>query len=131
MVSVELPPQPSSASRARALAREQIAGLPGETIDTVALLVTELVTNAVLHARTDLHLEVEVRPQAVVLRVSDGSARTPVVRHYRTDDVTGRGVALVEALATRWGVETTPTGKCVWCEIAIPDRSHEDQEVAS
>jgi two-component sensor histidine kinase len=121
VVSVDLPPQPSSASRARSLAREVVAGLPADVVDTVALLVTELVTNAVLHARTRLHLEVEVRPAAVVLRVQDGSTRVPVVRHYAPDDVTGRGLALVEALASSWGVDATRQGKAVWCEILIPD----------
>jgi two-component sensor histidine kinase len=131
VVSVDLPPQPSSASRARALARERVAGLPTEVVDIVALLVTELVTNAVLHARTELHLEIDVHREVVVLRVFDGSTRAPVIRHYGIDDVTGRGVALVDALASRWGVETTPTGKCVWCEIAILDRTSNDGEVTS
>ncbi len=45
--------------------------------------------------------------------------RQPEVRHYATDAVTGRGLALVEQLASSWGIDPTPTGKAVWCEIPI------------
>jgi anti-sigma regulatory factor (Ser/Thr protein kinase) len=120
VVSVDLPPEPASATRARELAREYVANCPPEVVDTVALLVTELVTNAVLHARTELHLIVETEPGVVRLRVEDRALGTPVLRHYDTDDVTGRGLALVELLATRWGVEPRPEGKSVWCEIVFP-----------
>ena len=82
--------------------------------------MTELVTNAVLHARTELHLVIETEPGMVRLRVEDRSPGTPILRHYDTDDVTGRGLALVEMLATRWGVDPRPEGKSVWCEIAFP-----------
>ena len=120
VVSVDLPPHPSSATRARRLAREHVAACPPEVIDTVALLVTELVTNAILHARTKLHLEIDVMPTRIRLRVKDGCPQVPVVRHYGAEDVTGRGLALVELLATDWGIEETPDGKAVWCEIVIP-----------
>jgi anti-sigma regulatory factor (Ser/Thr protein kinase) len=86
-------------------------------LDTVALLVTELVTNAVLHACTPLQLQIETRSDHVRLCVEDTSERQPELRNYATDAVTGRGLALVEALSSSWGVETTPTGKTVWCEI--------------
>ncbi len=91
------------------------------------LLVTELVTNAVLHARTELHLIIETEPGIVRLRVEDRSPGTPVLRHYDTDDVTGRGLALVEMLATRWGVDPRPDGKSVWCEITFPPSAESDE----
>jgi serine/threonine-protein kinase RsbW len=127
VVSVELPPEPASTTRARQLAREHVAECPADVVDTVALLVTELVTNAVLHARTELHLIIETEPGIVKLRVEDRSPGTPVLRHYNTDDVTGRGLALVELLATRWGIDPRPDGKSVWCEIAFP-RSGEPEK---
>jgi anti-sigma regulatory factor (Ser/Thr protein kinase) len=120
VVSVDLPPEPSSATRARRLAREFVSECPPDVIDVVALLVTELVTNAVLHARTQLHLTVQAEPGVVRLTVEDRSLGTPVVRNYDTDDVTGRGLALVDMFATRWGVDARPDGKSVWCEIDIP-----------
>jgi anti-sigma regulatory factor (Ser/Thr protein kinase) len=119
VVSVDLPPEPASARRARQLAREYVSNCPPDVVDAVALLVTELVTNAVLHARTKLHLFLEAEPGIVRLRVEDHSPGTPVLRHYDTDDVTGRGLALVEMLATTWGVDAGPDGKAVWCEIVF------------
>jgi len=95
--------------------------------NAVSLLTTELVANAVLHARTDLLLVVEVEPRLVRVTVSDGSTQLPVVRQYAADDVTGRGLALVELFAARWGVSVTDEGKSVWCEIVIPVHSAQEQ----
>lgn len=120
MLSVDLPPDPSSATRARALTREQLeASYSSETLDTIALLVTELVTNAILHARTPLQLTLEARPGHVRICVEDESTEQPAVRHYASDAVTGRGLALVEQLASSWGVDATPSGKVVWCEVPV------------
>jgi anti-sigma regulatory factor (Ser/Thr protein kinase) len=118
--SVELPPEPASATRARQLAREQLASVCApDALDTVALLVTELVTNAILHARTPLQLVIKTAPDHVRLCVEDASDRHPERRTYPSDAVTGRGLALVEHLASSWGVDATESGKVVWCEIPI------------
>jgi anti-sigma regulatory factor (Ser/Thr protein kinase) len=120
VLSVYLPPEPSSATRARTLARDRLdAACPADTVTTVALLVTELVTNAILHARTPLHLTVEIRSGRVRIAVEDESADRPALRHYDPDAVTGRGLALVQQLASSWGVEPTPSGKSVWCEVPV------------
>ena len=120
MLSVDLPPEPSSATRARTIAREQLeAAVSSDTIEVIALLVTELVSNAILHARTPLQLTLESRPDHVRICVEDHSDEQPAVRHYDADAVTGRGLALVEQLASSWGVDTTPEGKVVWCEVPI------------
>ncbi len=125
MLNVDLPPEPSSATRARQLAREQLeASYPGDalgadTVETVALLVTELVTNAILHARTPFQLTLESRPGHVRICVEDASNEPPAVRRFESDAVTGRGLALVEQLASSWGVDTTPSGKVVWCEVPV------------
>jgi anti-sigma regulatory factor (Ser/Thr protein kinase) len=125
VLSVDLPPEPSSAGRARRLTREQLeASYPGDAletgaVDTIALLVTELVTNAILHARTPLQLTLESRPGSVRIGVEDESNEQPAVRRYESDAVTGRGLALVEQLASSWGVDATPSGKVVWCEVPV------------
>jgi anti-sigma regulatory factor (Ser/Thr protein kinase) len=122
VLSVDLPPEPSSATRARALAREQLeSSYPVDTLDTVALLVTELVTNAILHARTPLHLTLEPRDGRVWICVEDESPQQPAVQRYESDAVTGRGLALVEQLASSWGVDVTTSGKAVWCEVAVSE----------
>jgi anti-sigma regulatory factor (Ser/Thr protein kinase) len=118
VLTVDLPPEPASATRARALARQQLEmSYSRETIDTIALLVTELVTNAILHARTPMLLTLEPRSGHVRICVEDESNEQPELQHYASDAVTGRGLALVEQLASSWGVDSTPTGKIVWCEV--------------
>ncbi len=121
MVKLDLPPEPRSATRARQLTRGQLAAsCPEEAVEVAALLVTELVSNAVLHAQTNIVLVVEVAPGRVVLRVRDGSDATPVQRGYGTDAATGRGIALVDQLASAWGVDRCEEGKEVWCQIDFP-----------
>jgi anti-sigma regulatory factor (Ser/Thr protein kinase) len=118
VVKVDLPPEPRSATRARQLTREQLAAsCPAEAVEVAALLVTELVSNAILHARTDIVLIVDVVPGRVVLRVRDGSDIAPVARGYGPEAATGRGIALVEKLASEWGVDRSDDGKEVWCRI--------------
>jgi anti-sigma regulatory factor (Ser/Thr protein kinase) len=119
VLSVDLPPEPSSATRARALTRDRLGeSCSPDTLETVALLVTELVTNAILHARTPLQLTVEARPGYLRICVVDESRDQPAVRHFETDAVTGRGLALVEQLASSWGGEPKPKGIAVWLEVA-------------
>ncbi len=120
MLSIDLPPEPTSATRARVLARERLgASCTQQTLDIVALLVTELVTNAILHARTPLLLTLERRPGHVRICVEDQSSEQPRLQRYEADAITGRGLALVEQLSSSWGVDGTASGKVVWCEVPI------------
>lgn len=95
-----------------------------EDVETVALLVSELVTNVVLHAGTGCEVHVALTGRTVRLRVLDGDARQPVRRLAPSDElVSGRGLRLLEVLSTRWGVEPTrppdPPGKAVWCDVPV------------
>ena len=72
----------------------------------------------ILHARTDIVLVVDVVPGQVFLRVRDGSDVAPVARRYGLDAATGRGIALVEELASAWGVIQNGDGK----GSVVPDR---------
>jgi anti-sigma regulatory factor (Ser/Thr protein kinase) len=120
VLSVDLPPEPSSATRSRELARLQLAGLCSRDIlDTTLLVVTELVTNAILHARTMMRLSIEVRPQCVRLGVEDHAAALPQRVQLDPHAITGRGLTLVEKLSSSWGVDSLASGKVVWSEIAI------------
>jgi anti-sigma regulatory factor (Ser/Thr protein kinase) len=91
-----------------------------DAADTVALLVSEVATNAVLHAYGS-HVRVRVLDHGLRLRVEvfDGSPTLPVPRGARAHDEGGRGLALVEALAVAWGVDVTPLGKTTWFEIGV------------
>lgn len=114
-----LRPVPASAALARLFVERTLAEWGCDAfLDASRLLVSELVTNAVLHARTDLELVVRLAPHGVRVEVSDGSPSAPVLRRYEDEAMTGRGLALVEELATRWGVDDRPQGgKAVWFEL--------------
>ena len=104
------------------LARRHVAAVVeqldlGDFADTAALVVSELVTNAVRHAGTELQLTVVADGDVVRIEVEDGSATLPQSRISGLYDAGGRGLPLVEALADRWGSESTSTGKLVWAEL--------------
>jgi anti-sigma regulatory factor (Ser/Thr protein kinase) len=85
------------------------------------LLVSELVTNAVLHARTTITLEITAVPDGVRVGVLDGAARGPRPRDFSLEATTGRGLTLVESLASAWGTNPTADGKQVWFELSSGD----------
>ena len=95
------------------------AGLT-ELLDEALLLTTELVTNAVLHAKTGgsgptLHLE--FHGTWLRIEVHDADWRVPEPRLPSTLDESGFGFVIVDALADKWGVRETPAGKAVWAEL--------------
>ncbi len=89
-----------------------------EVVDTVELLTSELVTNAVVHARSAPELLVRVGDRVVHIEVCDGSANPPTRRRRDPEAASGRGIAIVEELAATWGVLQVPDdGKRVWFEV--------------
>ncbi|HET8616655.1 MAG TPA: ATP-binding protein, partial [Actinomycetales bacterium] len=120
-----LRPVPESTPLARGVVRQLLDGeLEPEALDTAELCVSELVTNAILHASTDVELSVTLARQRVRLAVRDQSSDLPTLeRHTRTAS-TGRGLAMVIAIADAWGVERHDhRGKTVWCEL-VEGRAH-------
>jgi anti-sigma regulatory factor (Ser/Thr protein kinase) len=95
------------------------AGLAGRQRDDVLLLASELVTNAILHGRSEVTVEVEVRRTTLRISVFDENSRHPAPVSEDPDALDGRGLALVEALAEQWGVEDRPHGKAVWFDVAL------------
>jgi len=93
----------------------------GDLTDTVTLLVSELVTNAVLHAGSEVEVLVQLTPRGARIEVTDTSASAIAPRDATADEDSGRGLALVETLAERWGVRPAPGGgKTVWFEVSRP-----------
>lgn len=87
-------------------------------LDTASLLVTEIVTNAVLHAVSPMTLRVEISADVVRIEVRDGSELPPRVHAFSATAATGRGLQLLTSLAVRWGVRPEPAGgKVVWFEV--------------
>ena len=90
----------------------------GDLTDTVTLLVSELVTNAVIHAGSEVEVSVRLTPTAARIEVTDNSADSINPRDATQEEDSGRGLALVGSLARRWGVRPAPGGgKTVWFEV--------------
>ncbi|MFI6354338.1 ATP-binding protein [Streptomyces sp. NPDC050743] len=169
-MQLEIRPDPTEVGRARRWARSRLPGL-GITADeplaeTLILLVSELVTNAVVHtghaavlrlslpgtlagtaepaeaagrtaaagpagtAEPTGTAEAPTAPAAVTVRVevADSSSRAPVPRCVGGDATGGRGLALVDCLADRWGWSPEGAGKSIWCEL---DRCSQPRESAA
>jgi anti-sigma regulatory factor (Ser/Thr protein kinase) len=94
------------------------AHAPRVDCDTVALLVSEVATNALVHGAGEVRIRVVPYPGGLRVEVRDGSRRLPAKREATVLDEGGRGIALVEALAAAWGSEATADGKKVWFEVA-------------
>jgi anti-sigma regulatory factor (Ser/Thr protein kinase) len=117
ITKIDLPADPASPGRARRFVTDALDDVETD-VERAALLVSELVTNAVLHAGTELEVAVEVRPRLVQVSVRDGSRAQPTLRRYDRYAATGRGLHLLETLADRWGVDAEDEQKRVWFEIA-------------
>jgi DNA-binding NarL/FixJ family response regulator len=90
----------------------------GSLVETVTLLTSELVSNAVLHAGSDVDVVVRLTGSLARVEVTDRSDLVPAARHAAADDDSGRGLALVQELARRWGTSRQPGGgKTVWFEV--------------
>lgn len=83
-------------------------------------VISELSTNAALHAHSEFTVHLRLDPDCLVVEVSDSSTVLPQQREYSSTATTGRGLTLVTALTDDWGVQSSPTGKTVWCRIT-PD----------
>jgi anti-sigma regulatory factor (Ser/Thr protein kinase) len=118
---LDLPPTTDSVPVARRFVRARLGDGPAD-VDTASLLVSEVVTNAILHARTTVTLTVEVDDQVVRITVRDGSPVRPRLRSFAPTSATGRGLRLLDHLARRWGVDADPAtgGKVVWFELGEP-----------
>ncbi|WP_369035028.1 ATP-binding protein [Streptomyces adonidis] len=137
-LSIEYDPRPTAAREARAEVRRQLEewGLTDpddlanrddpkgrdapkgrdDLLDVAELLVSELVTNAVLHAASRFRLTLTAAHGILRCEVTDTGRRTPRVRHAGAAE-SGRGMFLVDALARRWGCHQEGPGKTVWFEL--------------
>ena len=117
---IRLEPDGSSVAEARHFARDCLCrwGLEDQTAD-VELVVDELVTNAIRHSRGAVTLSIGRRLDRIVVQVQDPSPDQP---EQDTTDVladNGRGLLLVEEIATGWGTTPMPDGKRVWAELPV------------
>ncbi len=117
-VDAGFPARPQSVAGARALVRAALEQWRADDlVDTVALLLSELVTNAVVHAAAAPTVAVHLLPDRVHVEVADSDTSQLEVRHPPPSAESGRGLALVEALADAWGQVALPGGKVVWFDV--------------
>ncbi|MFI8831537.1 ATP-binding protein [Streptomyces afghaniensis] len=119
------PAEPGAVRTARQAVRGQLRGWGLDSLaDLTALLVSELVTNALRHARGPIGVRL-VRPSelnaVLLVEVSDPLPDPPRERAARPEDESGRGLYLVATSCRRWGTRPGGVGKTVWFELAVPE----------
>ncbi len=126
---LDLPAAPQSAAAARRFANAALAEWRLSALaDDVDLVISELITNALLHARADrrvtpgavIRLDLDLDGDGLVCRVADGSALPPTPEQAGDTSESGRGLLLVEALSAGWGWSHEPHGKVVWARFDAP-----------
>jgi sigma-B regulation protein RsbU (phosphoserine phosphatase) len=119
--ATRLPPEPDSVSAARRFAAQAVSELggPAEATCEVQLLVSELATNAVVHAGTPMRLSVLGGPQGLRVEVRDDDPTVPASPSAMPSPTAtgGRGILLVDAIADHWGVNRSEKGKTIWFEL--------------
>ncbi len=125
-LDIVLPPAPVSVSAARhAVAELLLHGAepaPLVVVEDVLLLVSELVTNAVLHAATDTRVSASLQDGTVCVAVGDDDpVHAPFLAERGSMATNGRGVMLVDALATDWGIDLRDDSKVVWFEVSYDE----------
>ena len=116
-----MPAALTSARAAREFVIRAVAGFGRSDallVDRVALVTSELVTNAIIHARTEIRLVVRVDSRSIWIEVLDGTTARPKPARAAPSGASGRGLAMVAALADEWGVTETEGGKKVWARVA-------------
>jgi anti-sigma regulatory factor (Ser/Thr protein kinase) len=129
-IRLALPAAAAAVRLARRATRDALAAWQLRHLEeTAVLLVSELVTNAVRHARDTGAITLELHEESNQLRVEvqDTDPHWPAPRTPADRDESGFGLVLVDALADQWGVRPTPAGKAVWAELeAGPSEKHEN-----
>ena len=111
---------PTSVGSARRFVRDVLMTrqVDEDVVETAMLLTSEVVTNALVHARSGPTLVVRLGGDHVRVEVHDHSPAVPVRRGGELEAATGLGMTIVEELARDWGVEHVPKGKRVWFEVS-------------
>ena len=117
-----LAPHPAAVGSARAFVERhcRALGLSPDACDTAVLLTSETVTNAFIHGRSEARIRVSRQAGRLLVEVADDNSRHPQPTAQDADALDGRGLAIVELLAARWGVFDDPYGKTVWFEVDAP-----------
>lgn len=118
--------EPESVPAARRFVTDALAGWPAESLHEVALMVSEVATNCVMHARTEFTLVLVRTGRVVQIELTDDGDGLPEVATPDETDPHGRGLRIVDQLATAWGVESArrSSGKTLWFSLLAPGNGH-------
>jgi anti-sigma regulatory factor (Ser/Thr protein kinase) len=120
MSELVIEPEPTGAAVARRFTSEAVAAWsPRPAPGDLELVVSELVTNAIVHGRPPIHLRLSRLGDEVLVEVEDASDHSPHRRPPGRYDEHGRGLQIVSMLARRWAVSWAPGGKTVWCTVPV------------
>ena len=119
LVDTRLSADKNMPARSRRLTGDALGEIEPDTRYNFLLMLSELVANTVLHSRTPERLRVLRVGDRLRVEVYDDSSDFPVVMTPSPHRVHGRGMLLVDALASDWGVNSTPSGKVVWAEVRL------------
>jgi anti-sigma regulatory factor (Ser/Thr protein kinase) len=110
-----------SVGKARRFVSRLVSDLPGELRDEVSLMVSELTTNALVHASSGFDVDVDRSDAALTISVTDRGDGTPAIQSPSSSEPHGRGLRIVEALSDDWGIgSSTEAGKTVWFRMSLP-----------
>jgi anti-sigma regulatory factor (Ser/Thr protein kinase) len=115
------PGHPESVPTARHFVSNAVADVPKEIADRVALMVSELATNAIRHGGSDFEVLVELTSDELHVEIADSGEGSPTVHRALPLDASGRGLHIVESLSDKWGVRraTSGIGKTVWFTLSL------------
>lgn len=113
-----LPGTRESPAAARAFIRDYLAGCQEAVVAFAELMISELVTNAVLHGTMPIQVEIGRVANVIKAAVVDAGGEPLVLRRPDASEVHGRGLMILRSLAQDWGVEERPNGKAVWFALS-------------
>lgn len=124
-------PTPDAISAARRFVTDLVSvACSADEVERLALVTSELATNAVLHAGSAFTVQVLTATESIWVAVHDSDVHPPSRRSTAVDGVSGRGLSIVEKLALDWGVHVEPTSSGKWVWAQLPLRPTADQNGA-
>jgi two-component sensor histidine kinase len=113
--------QPGSVSDARRFVLDALSGIDADTLDDAAVMTSELASNCLRHAATSFSVRVDRSPEQITISVDDSGPGRPTVKSPPPQQPTGRGLRIVSALASSWGVDhhADRIGKRVWFTLSV------------
>jgi signal transduction histidine kinase/FixJ family two-component response regulator len=119
---LDVPPDASAVHEARSFAETTMRGwdVPRAVIADAALVISELLTNAIVHGRPPIRMRLHKTRRELAVEVDDGDSAMPRKLYAAPEDVRGRGLFIVGELSSRWAARADGTGKTVWSTLALP-----------